>query len=121
MSEKSNIDLSNHSVLKYSEEIRQICSPLKDFFGITSFVFYKSYLDGSHIRLGTHADWLEHFYEKSFYQASVFEVHPDKFTKSFVLWSQVKSHQEILKDARDYFNIDHGITLVQPVEGACEF
>lgn len=111
----------NHIVFKAAPEIANICEPLKKHFGITSVVYHKLFNDGSAIRLGTNPEWIKHFLENEFYSVSTFEHHPDTYKSGFVLWSQLTTHSAILKDAREKFNIDHIVTLIDKVEDGVEY
>ena len=100
------------------DAIKQICKPLEDYFGLTSFVYRKNYYDGTEINLSNQPNWVEHFYSNhALIKQSTFDKHPDTYQSGFVLWSQLQGHQDILQQARQ-FNIDHGITIVKKtVEG----
>lgn len=97
-----------------------IIKPLIDFFRLTSFVYQKNFLDGSEIRLSNQPVWVRHFYANKLHQKSIFEVHPKRFKKNRIIWASLPQHQGVLKEARD-FNIDHGITFIEPSDNGCEF
>ena len=102
------------------DEIKQLCRPLEDHFGLTSFVYRKNYNDGSEISLSNQPEWTEHFYSnKDIVKQSVFDKHPEHYQSGFVLWSQLKGHQEILQRAKA-FDIDHGVTIVKKVPDGVE-
>lgn len=50
----------------------------------------------------------------------MFEKHPSEFKKARIIWAGLSVHQPILNKARE-FNIDHGITFVEPQQDGCEF
>jgi DNA-binding CsgD family transcriptional regulator len=114
------INPNKHIFITSTQEINQIIQPLKEFFGLTSFVYQKNFNDGSEIRLSNQPEWICFFYEKELYKDSLFERHPSEFTKARILWSGLSTHNSILDKARS-FNIDHGITFVEPCEDGCEF
>lgn len=102
------------------DEIKQLCRPLEEHFGLTSFVYRKNYYDGTEISLSNQPEWIEHFYiDKELMKKSVFDKHPDNYQSGFVLWSQLKGHQEILQRAK-LFDIDHGVTIVKKVNDGIE-
>ena len=103
-----------------SQEIDQICAPLKEGFGITSLVYVKNYYDGSEIRLTNQPQWVDHFYTKEYYKKSLLDAHPSKFQTGFTLLRDLKHHDIILQDAFE-FNIAHGITLTIKNEDSVEF
>lgn len=117
--------MSTFDVQKYLQslnidEIRQICKPLEEHFGLTSFVYRKNFYDGTEINLSNQPEWVEHFCSnQELMMESVFDKHPDNYQSGFVLWSQLKGHREILARAKA-FNIDHGVTIVKKVSDGVE-
>lgn len=109
----------NHIALNAAYDIKEICKPLK-MLGITSFNYVKTYYDGSQINLSNSSEWIEHFYLKKYYQIGSFERHPEKHTSGYVLWKELGG-QEIFSDARTYFGVDHGITIIEKQADSCDF
>ncbi len=109
----------NHIALNAAHDISEICKPLK-ILGIISFNYVKTYHDGSQINLSTSSEWVEHFYLKKYYQIGSFERHPKKHASGYVLWTEL-SGQEIFSDARTYFHVDHGITVIDKQPDGCDF
>lgn len=105
------LDPNTHIFLTSSAEVDEIIKPLKEFFGLTSFVYQRNFNDGSEIRLSNQPAWMHYFYEQGLYEKSLFETHPSEFKKTRIIWSGLTVHQPILQKARE-FNIDHGITFV---------
>jgi DNA-binding CsgD family transcriptional regulator len=102
------------------EQIKKLCQPLYDHFCLTSFVYRKSYKDGTEINISNQPEWVKHFYtDKELIKESTFDKHPDHYKSGFVLWSQLKGRQLILEHARQ-FNIDHGITIIHKVADGVE-
>lgn len=112
--------LDQHYFLTSSAEVDAIIQPLKDHLGITSFVYQKNFLDGSEIRLSNQPQWVKYYYEKQLYKYSIFEHAPNQYQKSRLLWASLPQHQTVLSKAKK-FNIDHGITFVEPQADGCEF
>lgn len=112
--------LDRHIFLTSSSEIDVIIKPLKDFFGFTSFVYQKNFLDGSEIRLSNQPQWIQFFFENELYKKSVFEHTPTEYKKCRLLWSGLTHHNAVLDKARE-FKIDHGVTLIEPQKDGCEF
>lgn len=110
----------DHIFLISSQDIKDICKPLFQHFGFISFMYQKNFDDGSEIRLGTHADWLVHFFEQEYFQHSVFEGKPSQYKAGQIILNNVPTHGNILSAARD-FHIDHAFTLVRPQTDGCEF
>lgn len=110
----------NHYYLSVCDKIDGIMQPLKEQFGFTSFVYLKSFNDGSEIRLANQSDWLLYYYQHELYKYSLFERHPSEYIKSYVPWAGLKVYQAVLEKSR-LFNIDHGITIIEPDADGCEF
>lgn len=110
---------NNHITYSSANDIGNICAPLNKL-GITSFNYVRTYDDGSQVNLSNIPEWLEYFYKNEFYHIGAFEDHPSNYQDGFSLWPQL-SGQKIFSDARDYFNIDHGITIVERHHDYCEF
>lgn len=106
--------------LNHSDEINQICEPLKENFGITSFIYQKNLLDGSEIRLTNQPKWTQYFLEHQFYAISGFEKHPSFYHDGHIVWRNLTNHQPILEKCREH-NIDHGITFIKKIPEGCEF
>lgn len=109
-----------HFALTSSSDIDQLSKPLREFFGITSFVYVQKFASGKEIRLSNQPDWIKYFYQHELYASSVFEQPWSSYQRTQLLWSQLTSHQVVLQGART-FNIDHGLTLVRPQSDSCEF
>ena len=101
-------------------QVDEIVKPLKDYFGLTSFAYLKSFNDGSEIRLSNQPKWIEYYYENELYKTSLFERPPSEFVKARLVWAGLTVHNPILDKARE-FNIDHGMTFIEPFAEGCEF
>ena len=102
------------------DDIKSICKPLEQHFGLTSFVYLKYYYDGTEINLSNQPEWVEHYYtDEALTRQNTFAQHPDNYQSGFVLWSQLQGHQEILQRARQ-FGIDHGVTIIKKVADGLE-
>lgn len=115
-----SLNPENHFFLTSSGLVDQIVKPLKDHFGLTSFVYQKTFNDGSEIRLSNQPKWVAHFYESELYRASLFDGAPSEFSKTRLVWAGWPFHSPVLERARE-FNIDLGITFVEPCADGCEF
>ncbi len=111
---------SDHFLLTSKDDINDIIRPLIQFFGIGSFVYQKNALDGSEIRLSNQPEWIQFFFENQLYKESVFEQSPQQYEKNRFVWAALPQHQPVLEKARE-FNIDHGVTFVEPQKDGCEF
>lgn len=109
----------DHITFTSGNDICELCKPLTKL-GITSFNYVRTFEDGSQINLSNIPSWLEYFYNNEFYHVGEFERHPSNYQFGFALWPHL-SGQRIFYDARSYFNIDHGITIIQNWNNYCDF
>lgn len=109
----------DHLAFTTGTYIAELCKPLNKF-GITSFNYVRTYNDGSQINLANIPVWLEYFYDNEFYRIGAFEKHPSQYQSGYALWPQL-SGQKIFFDARTYFNIDNGITIIEKQVDSCDF
>jgi len=109
----------DHIIFTSGKDIAEICKPLNKL-GITSFNYVRTYDDGSQINLANIPSWLEYFYDNEFYRVGAFERHPSKYQSGYALWPQL-SGQQVFVDARAYFNIDNGITIIEKQADSCDF
>jgi DNA-binding CsgD family transcriptional regulator len=113
--------VKKHLSLASAEEIRAICKPLEDHFGVKSLVYKSVRNDGKETILTTHPEWIDYFFENGLYKGSALEKEPSNYVKGELLWSHIKTHNEILTATREGFDIDNGITLIRPFDEGCEF
>lgn len=111
----------NHYFFTVAEDINEICRPLR-ILGITSFDYVRTFDDGSKINLCNNAEWLKKYYSNRFYTLGNFEKDPKKYSLGHTLWHTMDD-QQVFSYGREYYDIDHGITLKKPAEDgkSCEF
>jgi DNA-binding CsgD family transcriptional regulator len=115
----------NKQQLKYlpcfthHEDIITLCQPLFKL-GVSSYHYIRTYADGSEFRLGNRGDWMEHYYSQGLYKESIFEKTPRYYQPGAVLWSTLVSHSQVLDSAKNDFNIDHGMTILNKEYDYCE-
>ena len=115
-----NILNKNHITLSSPAEIEEICAPLKKI-NIETFIYIKNYKNGKLIHLSNRGNWLEHFYERNFYKIGPFEKLKDIYKEGVLLWSHL-SGKQVMREAKEYFNMAHGITIVEKnFDGSDEF
>lgn len=105
------------SVLR--EDISFICKPLTKL-GITFFHYVRKFKDNSRINISNKPKWIEHFYDKKFYLTGSLQGKNELYDSSYFLWQTLKE-QDIYTDAREYFNIDYGLTIIKKLPDSIEF
>lgn len=109
----------------HHEDIVTLCQPLFKL-GISSYVYVRTYVDGSEFRLGNRSDWLEHYYTQGLYKESIFEKAPQYYQSNtmpcptLICHSTLVSHSRIIDSAKNDFNIDHGMTILNKEHDYCE-
>ncbi len=99
---------NDHITFTAAQSLRDIARPLKAL-GINYFTYDNNYEDGSHIRLTTHPDWIEHYYRASLYNRAIFEKDISLFKSGYVFWDWL-NREPIYSEAAEY-DIDHGLTI----------
>ncbi len=107
------------------DTIKELCSPLRSL-GINFFSYMKAYKQGGHFWVCSDGDWSEHFYRRQYHQYSTFEnLKVYQPSKGVYLWNLLDFDSiycaDIFLDARDLFNIDNGVTIVDETYDAYEF
>jgi DNA-binding CsgD family transcriptional regulator len=117
----TELDLDKHIFTNSQDPINLLIEPLAKYFGLDCFNYLKTFHDGSQIRLSNTQEWIKYYLSQQLYLLSIFEAKANKYyTKSKLLWGNIKSHQKILLNAEN-FGITKGITLIEPVPDGCEF
>lgn len=93
------------------EDIGPICEPLKQF-GIEFFHYVRRYKNNSRIALSNRPDWIEFLYSNKLFLAGNLEWKQEYYKTSYFLWSTIEN-QNIYTEAREFYNIDHGITIIK--------
>jgi len=117
MLEKS---INSHIDLMRGEVIQAICKPFFDATGITHFIYNKIYQNGQCVWLSNRLDWFCHYFQKKYYTIGAFEQKIETYIPGFYLWAGIEEN-EIGIDARNDFNIDNGISIVDNQKTFCEF
>ncbi len=108
----------NHVTFTSVGVIQELIKPLKGI-GLNYFTFDRTYNDGSHLRLTSSGEWIEHYYRQKLYDVAIFEKDPSKFKNGVVFWSWLK-RAPVYSEAALY-DIDHGLTITQSHKAYCDF
>lgn len=108
---------------KACDEILEIA---KDFFnltGITYFNFVRAYDDGTRLYLTNSRAWAEFIFENHAKYHFAFEESTDNLTSQYLIWDLIPAAKadELIKIAREDFDIDHGMTLINRYDDYTEF
>jgi|GEM_PF-2835799 len=115
-----DIDFDNHIFFNLADEINQLIAPLSNYFGLNTFNYHKTFNDDSHIRLTNTPNWYRHYLKNRLYLQSIFELPASNYYRNRIIWSNIDTHN-IIRQESDKFNINYGITLVEPCADGCEF
>lgn len=103
-----------------TEDINQIIAPIKEYFKLDSFNFHKIYNDDTQIRLTNKPDWMRYYLSNRLYLDSIFELPAANYERNRFIWSNIDTHNGILKAASN-FGIRFGVTFIEPTNDGCEF
>lgn len=115
---------TNHISLSSSNDVKDICKPLFNAFGLNFFRYLKINSNGTRSTLSSNAYWTEHFYEHKFYKVAWFDnKNFDQFTSGNVFWDTkaVKEDNIVGVHSRDKFDMHHGITIIEKNENYTVF
>ena len=110
------IDLNKHVAVQGAKAVEAICEPLFNAFNLNHFQFVRTYNDGSRASLHTNMEWTKHYFQNEYFNTSRTLKHPSNYIEGFSLvdgWSKSHPNQVILNDARDNWNIDHGLVIIK--------
>lgn len=114
-----DLDSKKHFSLLSARDIDEICKPLK-LLNVHLFNFVRLYKNGARINLCNNAPWLHHYYKSNFHTVGLFEGDPTLYNSGYTLWTTL-SGEQIFQDARNYFAIDHGLTIIKQRSIYCDF
>ncbi len=111
-----NTQLKRYIAMSAGDNVAQICKPLQKL-NINYFAYMKAYKAGGQFWLSTHPTWSEHYYSHQYQHHSAFEnIDIYQPSSGVYLWQLLNFHNaacaSIFNDARDIFNIDNGVTIV---------
>jgi DNA-binding CsgD family transcriptional regulator len=114
-------NLKKHPSLLLHKDIAEICRP---FFQRSDFCYLnviRLYDDGRVLYLCDNRDWLQHYLINGFPSIGAFEQNPTLAQNEYVLWSSLGEQDPILIYTREIFSVPHGITLILPFPGGCDY
>jgi len=117
----NGLDFNKHLAFTSSEDVKDISKPLLDCYGLSYFNYVKIYKNSEHITLTTNPYWLKHFFDKQYHKVVAFEKLSSSLDQSPVIWDLFEEDNAIRHDEREYFQIDHGATLINSTEEYNEF
>lgn len=101
------VDINKELAWSYVKEIREICKPLFDTLKINYFDYSRFYPDNTAFGLFTDPEYVSFFRNHDCYKSGPKHILlPGKH-----LWVSYIDHQ-FLSEAREYFNHDHGLTIL---------
>ncbi len=108
---------------KFDVEIRQICEPLFNYFGLNFFCYVKRFPNKKHFSLCSNALWQQHFYENKFHLSGHAYEYCNEYSNyqcGNTLWVTMSYHNPI-RQSIESFNIGNGLTLTQLNSDSIEF
>ena len=87
--------------------------------GISFFMYYVNYTDGSEIKCTNRPDWTRYFVENQLYRHSMMTLPPDNYQLGFY-WLNEIENPEINRIRAKQFGIEDVLVWMNPVEAGCE-
>jgi len=110
---------NTHPYIETSKQLNS-CSLLLKKINVTCFSYIKNFNNGKQIYLSTQPKWVEDYYNLELYDSSDYEAEPVSYETGISLWSP-DSGTPIRLHGRDYYNSNHGITIINKFSNHCEF
>lgn len=111
-------------IIQHSDKIRQVTRPLRDRFQIQYFTYHRIDNTGKYTVLVDRPDWAEHYVEEKFYLEDPYLGHPDIYKSGFCFFENhgsEKYRDKVLKDAKEIFNLDQSVILIEKNVNSVEF
>jgi DNA-binding CsgD family transcriptional regulator len=107
------MDIVDYSkLINLTEEVVQLCAPIKKHFNVTYFNYVRLNNDNSRCLLTDRPDWLVQFYQEKFYNArTTLDIEALKYQQYFS-WEMLKD--EFTFQEASKHDISNGITLIEP-------
>lgn len=107
-----------HVIFDLAKDVREICQPLFQRYGLNFFNYTRVFPDGSFATLTTTPEWRAYFINNSFTEQSYYKQHPTLYgNDTYMIWDAVvssrteKSGSIINQVAKDRFQLNHGLTI----------
>lgn len=107
------MNIKNHYSIESSEQIKNICKHPLEKLNLSYFNYVKINPNNSREVLTTNAEWLEYFYLNELYNSKAVNEVDSLLPKGYYFWNELQYQDEVYVRARNKFNIDHGITIIE--------
>ncbi len=105
--------------LGLSRDVKELAAPLNDL-KISYFTFTRIEKSGGRIYLSNTPETLQMYFQGEYYRVGNVEGDPSKYKSQVVMWDTLPN-QYIYNEIPRAHNIDHGLFLIDPHEGYCDF
>ena len=111
-----NFDLSNcYKLLSKSNDIEELISPLNQYLKINYFNYVRILNGGKRTLLSNKPEYIQNFYETFKYnEKNIIDIE-SHCKDTFFTWDMCQNQKTFI-DAKNYYNIANGITLIKPQE-----
>lgn len=106
------MEISKYPLYEWGSEMKQICEKLFQVSPIVFVHYIRAYKDGTQACLCSNANWLEHYFKKDYHKLSAFRSFNGDCNEMYLITSELKRSQPIIKDATERFRIGPGIAIV---------
>ena len=116
----TGIDLSKNIGITSYQEVMSICAPLYELLEITYFNYVKLFSNGARSVLTDRTDFITQYYSSPELYTTKAVLNMENLEKSEVFLSCEFRDQLSYQVARNDFDIDNGLTIIQPIDGSVE-
>lgn len=116
----TGVDLSKNTGITSYQEVMSICAPLYELLEITYFNYVKLFSNGARSVLTDRTDFITQYYSSPELYTTKAVLNMENLEKSEVFLSCEFRDQLSYQVARNDFDIDNGLTIIQPVDGSVE-
>ena len=106
----------------YHDQMVRFVKPLKDYFGINHFWYYRVSRNGHYTYVGTHSEWNEFCFENHLVGQFPCLRHPDLIKSGIDLMKNTtdQDYQKVLNSAWDNFGVNFNLNLVSKTQEGIE-
>ena len=114
-----NLSTGQKKALNAGADIDNICQPLFQHTDITDFAYTRVNKNAGQLTVSTHTGWLEDYFMTNDHLYKIYLETPEFLKDGRILWACVPGNTTV-KNAREKFKIDNGITLMRHNENYSE-
>ena len=114
----SDIEIKEHSFVKYASELTEICEPLFANTPVNFFEPCRIYKNNDYAGFMTDGVWAEHFLKQKYQESGIGKYAAETLTSDFTLWTvsgmwEINARSRAMGEDCVAFNYGNGATLIE--------